>query len=261
MKSIFTILTLLFSQSLTVFSQQGSASPDPVKSREMIRQWVQTERLLSEEKNAWKVEKQRMQDLLDLYQEELKLLNEEIEKAGSSADSVDERKGKLEAELQEFRAAQRLLADTMARLLPRMKVLIDRFPEPLQDELGADIDYLRSPEALAKPRDVLKSMLAVLSEAGRFNRTITLAEETRTLEGGKKMTVNVLYLGLARAFFATTSGDTAGVGTPSKVGWSWQDRPDFADDVRRAIAVYRKDKQPQLVPLPVGVSSSNETAK
>lgn len=260
MKHFGLIILSTFSSATLLVAQEKEKPIDPAASRELIRQWVQTERLLSEEKNTWKVEKQRMQDLLDLYQKELKLLNDEIEKAGASAGLVDDRKGKLESELKEFRDAQRLLADTLARLLPRMRSLISQLPTPLQDELRTDIDFLQSPEALAKPRDVLKSMLAVLSGAGRFNRSITIAEETRELSSGKKMIVNVLYLGLARAYFATTSGDTAGIGTPGKGRWQWKDKPGLADDVRRAIAVYQKDKQPQLIQLPVGVVESNSGA-
>ena len=35
----------------------------PSRARELIKQWVQTERLISEEKTSWQVEKQQMQDL------------------------------------------------------------------------------------------------------------------------------------------------------------------------------------------------------
>lgn len=251
-------LTALVTASVApfVWAQGKSNTPDPIASRELIRQWVQTERLLSEEKNTWKVEKQRMQDLLDLYQKELKLLNEEIQKAGASAGLVDDRKGKLESELKAYRDAQRLLSDTLSRLLPRARSIITSLPTPLQEELTADVDFLNSPEAMAKPREVLKSMLAVLTSAGRFNRSITIAEETRKLSDGKKTTVDVLYLGLARAYFTTSSGDTSGIGTPGKGGWEWQDKPELADDVRRAIAVYKKDEQPQLIQLPVGIIDS-----
>lgn len=252
-----TLLLLGLTASILPLAAQERKT-DPAADRELIRQWMKTERLLAEEKNAWKVNKQRMQDLLDLYQKELKLLNEEIEKAGASAGLVDERKEKLESGLKDFRDAQRLLAETLARLLPRVRGLARKLPAPLQDELEADIDFLRSPDALAKPRDVLKSMLAVLTGAGRFNRSITVTEETRTLSDGKKMTVDVLYLGLARAYFATASGQTSGIGTPGDDGWQWQDRPDLAANVRRAIAIYRKDKQPQLIRLPVGLSTSSK---
>ena len=251
-----TAIALLGSPML-LLGQNQTVETDPSASREIIRQWVETERLISEEENVWKVEKQRMQDLLDLYQKELKLLNEEIEKAGTSAELADDRKGKLESELKAYRDAQRLLADTLARVLPRAKVLITRLPEPLQKELATDIDVLTAPEAMQKPRDVLKSMLSVLTSAGRFNRSVTVTEQTRELDGGEKMTVSVLYLGLARAYYASGAGDTSGIGTPAKDGWQWESRPELADDIRRAIAVYNKDKQPQLIQLPVGLKKSN----
>jgi hypothetical protein len=229
---------------------------DPVATRELIAQWVKTERILSEEKSAWQVEKKRMQDLLDLYQKELGLLDEEIDKAGASAGLVDENKEKFVSELKQFREAQQLLRSTMARLLPRVKSLMGLFPQPLLDEITTDADLLRSPSALEKPREVLKSMIAVLTASGRFNRSITVEDEVRELSEGKQVTVDVLYLGLCRAYYTTGAGDTAGVGVPSETGWEWKPEPVLADDIRRTIAVYQKDKQPQLIKLPVKVSGS-----
>ncbi len=227
---------------------------DPVVSRELIRQWVQTERILSEEKSAWQVDKKRMQDLLDLYQKELGLIDEELEKAGASVEWVDKDKQRFESDLKQWREAQQLLRETLTRLLPRVTALLARFPRPLLDEIATDADLLRSPKALEHPRDVLKSMIAVLTTSARFNRSITVVEEIRTVSGGEKMTVDVLYLGLCRAYYTTGVGDTAGIGVPGKTGWEWQPEPGLANDIRRTLAVYQKDQQPQLVKLPVEVS-------
>jgi hypothetical protein len=82
---------------------------------------------------------------------------------------------------------------------------------------------------------------------------VSLVEETRVLAGGKKISVDVIYLGLARAFYTARSGDVAGVGIPQKDAWSWQARPDIADNIRQVIAVYRKDQQPQLLRLPIAI--------
>ena len=239
----------------SMYAQEEEAPPaiDPEKTRELIKQWVKTERLVSEEQTAWQVEKKRMQELLSLYQKELALLDEELKKAGASADLSDQDKEKLESELKRYRASQKLLADTMGRLLARVRGLISQFPEPLKEELAADIDVLNDPEVLEQPRDVLRSTLAVISSAGRVNRSLTLAEETRMLDGGKKISVDVLYLGLARAYYAARSGEVAGVGVPRKAQWDWSSQPEIADDVRMAISVYRKDKQPQLLKLPVAL--------
>ncbi|GEM_PF-746196 len=237
---------------------------NPSNSRELIRQWVQTERIISEEKTTWQVEKQQMQDLLEIYQQELKLLNEELNLAGSSADLIDENKEKLESGLAQYREAKQILRSSMASLVPRMQKLVGRFPAPLVEELGSDIDLIRSPQALDKPRDVLKSIIAILNAAGSFNRTLTLAEETRTLANGKKITVSVLYLGLCRAYYAADVGPLAGTGVPAATaatadtaataaagGWLWTEDGGIADQVRRTIAVHKKSAQPQLVELPV----------
>ena len=229
---------------------------NPSSSRELIRQWVQTERMISEEKTAWQVEKQQMQDLLEIYQQELKLLNEELNVAGSSADLIDENKEKLESGLAQYREAKLMLRSSMASLVPRMQKLVGRFPAPLVEELSSDIDLISSPEALDKPRDILKSIIAILNAAGSFNRTLTLAEENRTLANGKKITVSVLYLGLCRAYYAA---DVAGTGMPAATGatggWLWAEDGDIADQVRKTISVHKKSAQPQLVELPVQLQS------
>lgn len=259
----FGIFLLLASSLLAQESSpiDAPAQIDPTATRELIRQWVQTERLLSEEKTTWQVEKSRMQELLDIYQKELKLLNEEITQAGSSTEMVDERKQTHEKELKEYRDAQRLLSDAMARHLPRVRKLLTQLPEPLLEKIDADMDVLQAKDALEKPRDVLKSMLVVMAESGRFNRSITVAEETRELPSGKKMTVDVIYLGLAQAFYAAEQGDTAGVGRPSPIGtgWQWQEQPKLAKDIRAAIAVERKDSPPQLISLPIQISNASNT--
>ncbi len=257
-RNYLTIIGIL-AMAAPLFAQSGGVVLDPAASRELIEQWLKTERLISAEKASWNIERQRMQDLLDLYGKELMLLNEEIEKAGASAKLADGRQSELQSELKEYREAQLLLADSLASLLPRARLLVNRFPEPLKKKLGEDIAVLVSTEAMEKPRNVLKSMLSVLIGAGQFNRSITLAEETRELAGGKKMTVGVVYLGLARAYFAASAGASAGVGSPVKDGWQWVDRPELAGDIRKAIAVYKKDQQPQLIQLPVKLKKSNQT--
>ena len=64
----------------------------------------------------------------------------------------------------------------------------------------------------------LSPIIAILNAAGSFNRTLTLAEETRTLANEKKITVSVLYLGLCRAYYAADIGPLAGTGVPAATG-------------------------------------------
>ena len=51
-----------------------------------------------------------MQELLEIYQQELKLLNEELNVAGGSADLIDENREKLDSGLAQYREAKQITA-------------------------------------------------------------------------------------------------------------------------------------------------------
>ena len=82
-RSAYRVTLTMLLAMVASHAQESDLTADPESSRELIRQWVQTERIISEEKSAWQVEKQQMQELLGIYQQELKLLDEELNQAGS----------------------------------------------------------------------------------------------------------------------------------------------------------------------------------
>ncbi len=263
MKSLGILLAtanMLIAQQTTTPSSSTS-----VEARAMIRQWVKTERLISEEKMQWNVDQSHMRELLKVYQTELKLLTEELKKAGEVAQDVDRRREQAKKDIAAHREARQELKNALSRQLPRMLRILPLLPPPLQKEIAENAEVLYRKDAMEKPRDVLKSMLAILTSAARFNRTITVVEETRLMKGGKKRLVQVMYLGLARAYYAAASGDIAGIGIPQASNqpsnqsdlatnhWRWESRPELASRIRQAIAIYNKDKQPQLIQLPVSI--------
>ncbi|MBK1790150.1 DUF3450 family protein [Persicirhabdus sediminis] len=232
---------------------ENAAKINPVEDREMIRQWVQTEQLASEELASWQTDKANMQELLELYQAELKLLSEEIDQAGQAAALVNEEKQELEADLAEHRDNRRYLAENLVRLQPKLASVAVRFPEPLKTELDADLVALNELSAIDKPREVLQAMIAVISGAARFNRSITIADSIDTVDG-KELASKVLYLGLAQAYYVSGNGSNAGTGKPSADGWQWTAKPELAGSIRQAIAIYEREAQPQLTELPLTIS-------
>ena len=68
---------------------------------------------------------------------------------------------------------------------------------------------------------------------------------------GTQVRVQVLYLGLAQALYVSKSGRLAGVGRPGPDGWIWERNNKIANDVTRAIRVFRDETIPSLVNLPV----------
>ena len=64
--------------------------------------------------------------------------------------------------------------------------------------------------------------------------------------------MEVLYLGLARAYYADRSGN-AGVGEPGKDGWEWTAKPELNSEVVKAFDELDKKRPPELVELPVKI--------
>ena len=245
----FTYL-LLGSLLLPAHAQTSEASEKADATREYIKQWVETERIISEESINWKSDQEHMQTLLNVYQKELSLLNEELEKAGSSSENVDQKREELTNEVKAYQVAQSELAQSLVDMVPRLKRVIECFPPVLSEKVAENVAILDGAET---PRQRLQSLTSILSEAERFNRNITVIEEVRKLASGKEQLVNVMYLGLCRAYYATASGSSSGVGTPSLAGWQWQEDESIATPLNRAIATYRNEKTAELVKLPIQI--------
>ena len=82
-------------------------------------------------------------------------------------------------------------------------------------------------------------MLGVLSQAEKFNGTLTLQTNARDVSGtGVQERVTTLYWGLAFAVYVDDAGKFAGMGLPGSEGWEWSTRNESASDVRRFIATY-----------------------
>ena len=67
------------------------------------------------------------------------------------------------------------------------------------------------------------------------------------------MSVDTVYVGLGAGYFVNEAGDFAGLGTPGAKGWEWTVRPELAASVREVIRIYRSERPPRFIPLPVVV--------
>lgn len=247
--TLFTCLslaTLVHGQEV-----QKEEAISPAAARALIQEWVQTERMITEEREGWVIEREQLNDLIKLYEAEVNLLKAEVEKAGESHQELDKEKAALEADVKLMRADRRKLASKVVELSARMVKISNNFPKPLKDLVAADLDQLAKVEGESDMRDGVVSLSNVLKQAGRFNRVVTYSEEMQEVEGSGKRQLQVIYIGLGRAYFL--SGKTAGIGTPSGSGWKWTEREDIHKQVSSVIKIFKKTAQPGLVKLPVEV--------
>lgn len=252
----YFVLFFLFHLVLPCFSQssenQSLKKQDALVLRSLIEQWAQTRQLIYTEKTDWQNKREAIENLSSFYSKELNLLNEELQKTSHIAQSVDEDKQALESELQKFNEEKETLKQELSHVLPTLLTLSKSFPTPLREELSTPLKKLASLEALDDPRDTLKNILDVLNAANRFNRAFTLSTEILPIEGKKQ--VDILYLGLGRAYWAASKGKQAGWATPSPEGWQWHSSPKDASKIRLLIATHTKRTQPQSVQLPVSIT-------
>jgi len=215
--------------------------------RATIAAIVEAQTLASRESSDWEARKAAMADLLDVHRREIELLTEELETSGRSVNGHDEAVAAAKAEIAALRETRAKLTAAVERAGPRLLAIAARFPAPLTREVESEIATLNTWKSGDEPREALQAILAVLTKASQFNRRIT-----RTLEPVDGREVEVLYLGLARAFYADRSGN-AGTGTPAADGWAWQSDSAINRNVLRAFDILDQKRPPARVALPLQI--------
>jgi hypothetical protein len=218
-----------------------------IQLRETISKIVDVQAMESEERLDWKSKKNEFAALLELHARELKLLDEELAKAGNSAPSHEEATTEIQTQIAALKKARSLASEAVARNVPRITTLAKRFPAPLIREAEAELSNLRTWKPTDEPRDALRSILEVLAKAEQFNRRLT--RTTEILEGRE---VQVLYLGLGRAFYMDRK-DKAGIGQPGNETWEWEPNSEIRPELTAAFETLDKKRPPTMVTLPLEI--------
>lgn len=226
-----------------------AAEPDAsvAELRETISKIVDTQTLESKERTDWEARKAEFAALLELHRREVILLDEELEKSGQSAPGHDESAEAMKAEIASLKETRRAAAEAVARNVPRALALAKRFPEPLAKECETETASLSAWKSADEPREALQSILSLLAKAQQFDRRLTRSTEIRD---GRE--VEVLYLGLARAFYADRN-QSAGVGEPGSEGWTWNTKPEIRAELIAAFDALDKKRPPAMVRLPLEI--------
>ena len=236
--------SLLVSEAQEAVNQSATDAA-VVELREAISKLVDVQTLESKERNDWTAKKASFAKLLDLHQRELSLLNEELAKAGKTAPAHEAQTAEMEVEIEALKQARRLTSEAVVRNQPRLLNLSAAFPKPLLDEVEAELLTLKVWNPELEPRDALQAMLTVLAAAEQFNRRFT-----RSIEVHDGSEVQVLYLGLAQAYYMD-SGNKAGVGRPAAEGWVWESMPGIRSELSDAFDTMDRKRPPATVTLPL----------
>lgn len=232
-----------------------SAANSVGDARSTLEEWVETQQIISEEKADWQVEESILEDTVTLLSSELERLNAALEDLEASATAADEERAELNQEKERLSAASSVIKASIGKLETEMKAIVKTLPAPLVEKIKPLIRRLpEDPEdtSLAIGQRV-QNIVGILSQADKFNTTITQTSESREIENGKTVEVRTLYWGLAAAYYVDSSGQYAGLGYPTPDGWEWPRLDDAGETIKRLIDVYEGSEEIQFIAVPARI--------
>lgn len=248
------VIGLVFGASAASFQLNAQTNPDA--ARTVIDQWVETRQIISKEKSDWRIESSILKDTQILLSTELERLDTALEDLAASATAADEERTNLAAEKEELSAASAVVESKIGALETHMKAIVKTLPRPLVDKIKPLVRRL--PE---DPDDTkltlgerVQNIVGILSQADKFNTTITQTSESREIADGKVVEVRTLYWGLAMAYYVDASAEYAGIGFPGENAWEWPQIEGAGQEIKRLLDVYEGSEAIQFVEVPARIN-------
>jgi len=246
-----TALLIMGFLPATLISQESKI--DQAKSA--LEQWVETERVISEERKNLALGKEMLKDRIDLVKREIESLRSKVTETETSIAEADKDRAGLIVENDRLRQASASLGDTLGTLEQGTLRLLARVPDPLRERVKPLSQ--RIPE---NPTDTkltiserFQNVVGILNETNKFSREITVSSEVRTLPDGSSSEVTAIYLGIAQGYYSSADAKLGGYGMPTEQGWAWKADDASAAQISRIIAIMKNEQVAAYVPLPMEI--------
>ncbi len=215
-----------------------------------LQEWVKTKQITAQEKAAWEEENATLSELNEIRTRELEQLKAFTEAARTRAVELDKQLSGFAEERESLKTWRRELQSLVNEWEKQIQSGQKLFPAPLREKVEESLLRIENADPdrplQQRTRDVLLISQAYLD----FQNVFTVDSEVREIDGESR-SVDVLYLGLSKAWFVDASGRYGGTGTPSEEGWQWTENNRIAGAVREAIEVQARRTPPVLVTLPL----------
>ncbi|MEO6710738.1 MAG: DUF3450 family protein [Planctomycetota bacterium] len=239
---------------LALASQEGAAAPTLEETRLTMNKWIETQQIISKERNEWQQAKEILTGRLELIQKEQTDLEAKLAAAQASVTETDAKRSELMVERDRLVVVGTGLNDAVARMESEVPRLFRQLPEPLAAKIQPL--FSRIPEKGAATRvsaaERFQNVLGILNELNKDNNEISVSYEVHELSDGKPAEVRAMYVGLAQAYYVSSGGD-AGIGRPSADGWKWEPSKAIAGEVVTALEIIQGKQTPRFLSLPVRI--------
>lgn len=260
MKSILptslAALLLMVGLALPVAAQTSEEQVE--ETRTLISKWVETRQLIAKSQADWNAERELIKSRIELFQEELKGLEEQINESLEASSAAEQQRAELRREEEDLNISMEVVDSVVADYEARLRGISDYFPRPLKDKVTPLLNRIPKPgtRTSLSSGERMAFVMGVLNEVDNFNSNIHMQTEIRDLGNGNQGEVRTIYLGLAAAYYVDRTGTIGAVGRPAVPEWEWTAvSTENAEAIARAIDVYTNVIKPAVfVPLPVEVT-------
>jgi len=249
---LIALATLILFPGTAPAREEEGSRPRLEEMRLVMGKWIETQQIISRERNEWQQGREILTGRLDLVKREIASLEEKLREAQSGVSEAQAKRNGLVAQTDELMAARKQLADVVTGLEVEVRKLFRILPEPVRQKL--ELLHQRIPDDPAATKvtvaERFQNVIGILNEVNKVNNEITVAYEVRALADGRPCEVRAMYVGLAQAYYVSADGQ-AGIGRPTAQGWKWEPSPAIANDVLTALEIIQAKHSPAFVPLPV----------
>ena len=230
------------------------APPTLEETRLTLSKWIETQQIISKERNDWQQGKEILQGRIELVGKEVSQLRERITQSESAVAESHKKRDELSAQNEQLKEVGAQLARAVTEMESQVRKLAKLAPEgvatrltPLLQRIPPDPEKTRISTA-----ERFQNVLGILNELNKANSEITIAYEIRQLSDGSSSEVQVIYVGLAQAYFLSPRGE-AGIGKPTDNGWQWRAANDQASAILTALEIIQGKHPPSFVALPITI--------
>ena len=222
-------------------------------TRDTLSKWVETQRIISKEKQDLALSKEILNERIQLVQNEIDSLREKIEAAKDSITQADEKRTLLIEENEKYKNASAALSGILSSLEERTKNLLVRLPDPIRERVKPLSQRLpkEQEESKLSLSERFQNVVGILNEINKFSREITVTSEVRALPDGTSAEVTTIYLGISQAYYVGANAKIAGTGCASGNGWVWKADNAAAEKIARVIAILKNEQVASYVQLPI----------
>jgi FtsZ-binding cell division protein ZapB len=224
-------------------------------TRSKIEKWIETKRLISQEKRDLELAKEMLSERIKLVQREITALQGKMDDAQKSIDEVDNKRAGMVEENEKLKQSSSALTEVLFSLEERTRQLLKRLPDPICQRIKPLSQRLpeQSGQTKLSVSERFQNLVGILNEVDKFNREITVTSEVRNLHDSTTVEVATIYLGIGQAFYASADGRIAGIGTASDEGWIWKSQNEASAQIADVIAILKNEKVASFVKLPIEI--------